>query len=63
MLPRVTSGGYGLPKEGHLLPQRVAGDLGGSGVALGYTDSLVDLQMASGTVGGFMGSWVTMGGR
>jgi hypothetical protein len=39
------------------------GGLGGSGVALGVTDCLVGLQVASGAAGGFVGSWVDIGGR
>jgi hypothetical protein len=34
--------------------------LGGSAVALGVTDGLVGLQMASGVAGGFVWSWVAM---
>jgi hypothetical protein len=35
----------------------------GSGVALGVTDGLVGLQMASGAAGGLVGSWVAIRGR
>jgi hypothetical protein len=42
-------------------PQGVAGDLGGSGVALGVTNGIVGSQMASGAAGGPMGSWAAMG--
>jgi hypothetical protein len=35
--------------------------LGCHGSALGVTDGLLGLQMASGAAGGFVGSWVAMG--
>jgi hypothetical protein len=62
MWPRETSWLRG-SLRGCMWPQRVAGGLGGSGVALGVTDGLVGLQMALGAVGCFVGSWVTLGGR
>jgi hypothetical protein len=47
---------------GHMWPWGVAVGLWKSGVALGITDDLVGLQMASGAAGGLVGSWVAMGG-
>jgi hypothetical protein len=69
MWPRVTLGFTGCLR-GHMWPQGVVGSLGGSGVALGVTDSLVGLQIASrgwvwpcGVIDGHGGSWVASRGR